>query len=112
MRTEALADKELRIKRGLVGFGRVVALRLNTLSQRRSDVTCCSPLPLREPFLSTKLPLGRRLLKMIGGLATRPKAICRIPAPCWMRSRDDPAVRADLANSVAQLEETLRGTVR
>jgi hypothetical protein len=26
--------------------------------------------------------------------------------------RDDPAVRADLANSVAQLEETLRGTRR
>ncbi len=24
---------------------------------------------------------------MIGGLATCPKAICRIPAPCWMRSQ-------------------------
>ena len=36
--------------------------------------------------ISMKIPLCRRLLKMIGGLATCSQTIGRIPIPCWTRS--------------------------
>ena len=44
------------------------------------------PLWAENSFLSTELPLRRRLLKMIGGLATCPKNICRMTAACRTRS--------------------------
>jgi len=53
---------------------------------RLSQVTSCSPFSEPRSFLSTELPLRRRLLKMIGGLATCPKTIWCIRAPCWTRS--------------------------